>query len=100
MARSSPPPAIASISDKIKWFLEHHPVPSTHENEATDTETPQAEDLDVEKLRIKDETPEEKVNGLIKDFLYIGGPDVLLSPKKEPQAKETKTQVQDAGSSS
>jgi hypothetical protein len=100
MARSSPPPAIASISDKLKWFLEHHPVPSTYTDEATDTETSQAEDLDVEKLRIKDETPEEKVNGLIKDFLYIGGPDVLLNPKKEPEEKETKTQVQDAGSSS
>jgi hypothetical protein len=102
MARSGPPPpANASNDEKLKWFIDGLPEYSTSDFEDHET-TNDAEELDVEQLQIKDETPEQKVDGLVRDFLDIGGPEVLLRrSKKEEQPKETKIQnSQDAGTSS
>jgi hypothetical protein len=97
MARSSPPPpANASNAEKLKWFIEGLPEYTTSDFEDHET----AEELDVEKLQIQDETPEQKVDGLVRDFLDIGGREVLLRrTKKEQEVKDTKTQedTQDAG---
>jgi hypothetical protein len=56
-----------------------------------------AVEQDVKDLQVTD-TETSLEEEFIKDFLYIGGPEVLLSQRKEqPEKKEDK---QDAGSSS
>jgi hypothetical protein len=101
MSPSAPPPTNAPIADKIKWFYEGYPDITKFVTEPPKDTDAQALDKDVEKLKVRDETKEEKIEGLQKDFLYIGGPEVLLrrttTEKKEQQEQQQK---QDASSSS
>lgn len=93
MAPSTPPPANASIAEKIKTFYKDYPDFSKFvtepPNEATDTE---AETLshETEKLKLKNETKEEKIEGLRRDFKYIGGPEVLNRKHPKDINKEFK----------
>jgi len=91
MAHSGPPPSNATTAEKLKWSLDSRPDYSNHEiddhKNSNDTAAP-----DLEKLKIKDETPEEQVDGLVRDFLDIGGRDVLLRKPREEKRKNTKIQ--------
>jgi len=100
MAPSAPPPSNAPFADKSKWFYEDYPDFTQFLTEPPKDASDETLNEDVDKLKLKDETKEEKIEGLRKDFLYIGGPEVLL--RKTTKDKETKTQEksQDASSSS
>jgi hypothetical protein len=73
----------ASFADKVKWIYEGFEDPSKYLSKEDDT---QKLEKDVEKLDVKDEEELPLEEQIRRDFLYIGGPEVLkVEPKNEDQ---------------
>jgi hypothetical protein len=88
----------ASNTDKIKWILEGYEDPTKFiTEEETDTDKLQE---DVAKVDIKDDNEVDLEAQIQRDFVYIGGPDVLLKKKKEPEEEKPTDNKQDASTSS
>jgi hypothetical protein len=83
----SAPAPDASYEDKIKWITETQKDITKYITKETDTAA-----LDV---KDKESSLEEQIR---KDFLYIGGPEVLLrKTTREPeQTKSTETNPENA----
>lgn len=98
---STLPPPDASYADKIKWYYEVTSDLSglLNQSPAKDTDT-NTLDKDVEKLKIKDRTREERITALQEDFLYIGGPEVLQRSTKKEEPEKKQEDSKDASTSS
>ena len=100
MSPSACPPSNSSYADKIKWFHENSPDFTTLATESTkdshDTPTTEVE-KGVEGLHVREEIGlDEQIK---REFLDIGGKEVLLRHASKEQVKEKK-EDQNASSSS
>lgn len=95
----APPPSNASQAEKFKHIIDNLQDYSNFKLEAgkntTDIEEPA-----IEKLNIKDETNDDKVDALVNAFLDIGGFEILQRAPREAKKKDKKLDSQDAGPSS
>jgi hypothetical protein len=79
---------MSSFADKIKAYYENNPDFSqyiTSPNDDTTTLT-----KDVEKLEVKDDV--DKVEAFRREFLYIGGPEVIARSKQKTTKNDTPKQ--------
>ncbi|KAF1939181.1 hypothetical protein EJ02DRAFT_352898 [Clathrospora elynae] len=93
---ASSPSSNQSDLNKINAFYANYKHISEFIGKSHDTEAPTLED-DVEKLTVKENrTKEDKVDAFCKEFLYIGGPEVIERSSKKKDVKQA-TSKQHAG---
>jgi hypothetical protein len=78
-----------STTDEIKAYYENYPDFSQYITSASDNTTTLSKD--VEKLGVKDNDV-DKVEAFRREFLYIGGPEVIARSKTKIEKNDTPKQ--------